>query len=203
MGRVITSATMSLDGFIAYNDHTVGPLFDWYDAGDVEIVNAGETPSFSMDAASADYWRELVGSIGALVVGRRLFDVTDGWKGVHPFDVPIVVVTHEPPTDWSYPGSGNFHFVTDGVGAAVRLAQSVAGDRDVCLAAGFVARQALEAGLLDEVAVDLVPVVLGTGRPYFGAFGDGATRLLGDPTVVVRGTRATHLRFPVLREDGA
>jgi dihydrofolate reductase len=199
MGRVITSATMSLDGFIAYNDHTVGPLFDWYDAGEVEIANAGETPSFTMDAASADYWRKLVASIGVLVVGRRLFDVTDGWKGVHPFDVPIVVMTHQPPSDWSYPGSEDFHFATDGVGAAVALARTLAGDRDVCLAAGSIARQALEAGLLDEVAIDLVPVGLGTGRPYFGPFGDGATRLLGDPTVVVRGTRATHLRFPVLR----
>lgn len=199
MRRVITSATMSLDGFIAYNDHTVGPLFDWYDAGDVPIANAGGMPPFTMDAASAGYWRELVASIGALVVGRRLFDATDGWKGVHPFDVPIVVMTHEPPRDWSYPGSENFRFTTDGVGAAVALARHLAGDRDVCLAAGFVARQALEAGLLDEVAVDLVPVVLGTGRPYFGELGDGETRLLGDPTVVVRGTRATHLRFPVLR----
>jgi len=199
MTRVFTSATVSLDGFIAYNDHTVGPLFDWYDAGDVEIANAGETPAFRMDAASAEYWRDLVASIGVLVVGRRLFDVTDGWKGVHPFDVPIVVVTHEPPIGWSYPGSENFHFSTDGVAAAVNLARALAGDRDVCLAAGFIARQALELGLLDEVAIDLVPVVLGTGRPYFGEFDDGATRLLGDPTVVVRGTRATHLRFPVLR----
>jgi len=198
MGRVFTSATMSLDGFIAYNDHTVGPLFDWYDAGDVPIENAGGMPPFTMDAASADYWRELVSSIGALVVGRRLFDVTDGWKGEHPFDVPIVVMTHEPPRDWSYPGSENFHFTADGVGAAVALARGLAGDRDVCLAAGFVARQGLEAGLIDEVAIDLVPVVLGTGRPYFGEFGDGETRLLGDPTVVVRGARATHLRFPVL-----
>ena len=199
MGRVITSATMSLDGFIAYDDHTVGALFDWYDAGEVEVPNAGDLPAFTMDAASAAYWREFAASIGVLVVGRRLFDVTDGWRGTHPLDVPVVVVTHDPPHDWSYPGSERFHFATGGVEAAVELARRIAGDRDVCLAAGTIARQALEAGLLDEVRVDLVPVVLGSGRPYFGAFGDGGTRLFGDPTEVVRGVRATHLRFPVLR----
>ena len=73
----------------------------------------------------------------------------------------MVVLTHEPPTDWHYPGAENFSFVTEGIEAAVARAQQVAGGKDVGVAAGTIARQCLEAGLLDEVAVDLVPVVMG------------------------------------------
>ena len=119
MGKVIANASMSLDGFIAFEDNDIGELFEWYDNGDVEIVNEGELPPFHVTQASAEYWRSWVGSLGALVVGRELFDVTDGWHGRHPIGVPIVVVTHEPPRDWSYPGSEDFHFVTEGIAAAV------------------------------------------------------------------------------------
>jgi dihydrofolate reductase len=196
MGNVIANASMSLDGFIAYEDNTIGDLFEWYENGDVEIVNEGELPPFHVTQASADYWRSWVDSIGALVVGRELFDVTDGWHGKHPIGVPIVVLTHEPPRDWSYPGSEDFHFVTEGIAAAVEQAKEIAGDRDVALAAGTIAGQALDADLVDEVAIDLVPVVMGSGKRYFG---DAGPTRLGDPTAVVQGRRVLHLRYPVER----
>ena len=196
MGKVIANASMSLDGFIAFDDNGIGELFEWYENGEVEIVNEGELPPFHVTQASADYWRSWVDSIGALVVGRELFDVTDGWHGKHPIGVPIVVLTHEPPRDWSYPGSEYFHFVTEGVAVAVDRAREIAGDRDVALAAGTIAGQALDAGLVDEVAIDLVPVVMGSGKRYFG---DAGPARLGDPTAVVQGRRVLHLRYPVER----
>jgi dihydrofolate reductase len=200
MGKVIASASMSLDGFIAFDDNTIGDLFEWYDNGEVEVGNEGvegELPPFHLTPRSAEYWTAFVSSLGVLVVGRELFDVTDGWHGRHPLGVPVVVLTHEPPRDWSYPGSEDFHFVTDGIAPAIDRAQRIAGDRTVGLAAGTVARQALDAGLLDEVAIDLVPVLMGSGRRFFGE-GPAPTRF-GNPTSVVVGDRVTHLRFPVLR----
>ncbi|MDR6906248.1 dihydrofolate reductase [Agromyces sp. 3263] len=196
MGNVIANASMSLDGFVAFEDDTIGDLFEWYDNGEVEIVTEGELPPFHVTPASADYWRSWVDSIGALVVGRELFDVTDGWHGKHPIGTPVVVLTHEPPLDWSYPGSEDFHFVTEGIVAAVTRAKEIAGDRDVALAAGTIAGQALDAGLVDEVAIDLVPVVMGSGKRYFG---DAGPARLGDPTAVVQGRRVLHLRYPVER----
>ena len=194
MGTVYSSASMSLDGFIAYDDNDPGALFDWYQAGDIEMTTAMQDLTFHVTEPSHDYLRDLTLALGAIVVGRRLFDVTDGWKGRHPYDVPIVVMTHEPPADWSYPGAKDFHFVTDGIEAALRVAQTIAGSREVSVAAGEIATQALEAGLLDEVRIDLAPVVLGSGRPYFTG---GATRVLGEPTTIIQTARVTHLVYPV------
>jgi dihydrofolate reductase len=196
--RVVSSASTSLDGFVAYPDNDPGPLFDWYEAGDVEIVNAGDLPPFHLTKESADYWTGWTRELGCLVVGRLLFDITDGWKGVHPLGVPFVVLTHEAPTDWAYASTGNGHFVTEGIQAAIARAKEIAGDKSVGVAAGTVAGQALEAGLLDEVAIDLVPVVLGEGHPYFADVEPEAVRL-GDPTVVIASKRVTHLRFPVVK----
>lgn len=196
MGKVIANASMSLDGFVAFEDDSIGELFEWYDNGEVEIVNEGELPPFHVAPASADYWRSWVGGVDVLVVGRELFDLTDGWHGRHPIGVPVVVLTHEAPRDWSYPGSEDFTFVTEGIVAAVERAKEIAGDGDVALAAGTIAGQALEAGLVDEVAVDLVPVVMGSGKRFFG---DTAPVRLGDPTTVIEGRRVLHLRYPVER----
>jgi dihydrofolate reductase len=198
MGKVICSASMSLDGFVAHDDNDPGRLFDWYQAGDVEIANAGDLPPFHLAPASAQYWRRWVGDLGCLVVGRVLFDITDGWSGQHPLDVPFVVLTHEVPTDWAHAHTGNGHFVTGGIEEAVARARELAGDRNVGVAAGTIAGQALAAGLVDEVAVDLVPVVLGSGHRYFADVDPAAVRL-GDPTVVIPSARVTHMLFPVER----
>jgi dihydrofolate reductase len=197
MGQVISSAVMSLDGYIAKEDNTIGRLFDWLQNGSVEIVSASGDLTFHMSPASAGYWNEWVGGLGALVCGRTLFDFTGGWNGRHTIDVPVIVVTHRVPTDWiaAHPDAP-FHFVTDGVAAAVAKAQAIAGERTVAVTAGAIARQCLELGLLDAVAVDLVPVVMGKGRPYFGELSLDDVPL-GDPTVCIQGDRVTHLLFPV------
>jgi dihydrofolate reductase len=196
MGKVIASASMSLDGYIAKDDNTIGRLFDWLQNGEVEFSTGTRDIIFHLTPQSADYWGRVVAGLGALVCGRTLFDFTDGWRGRHTMDVPVVVVTHEVPTAWVEAHEGApFHFVTDGVEAAVARAQEIAGERAVAVTAGTIARQCLELGLLDEVAVDLVPVVMGRGRPFFGEMSleDVA---LGDPTVCIQGDRVTHLVFP-------
>jgi dihydrofolate reductase len=110
-------------------------------------------------------------------------------------------VTHHPPSDWiaAHPDAP-FHFVTDGVEAAVAKARAIAGERTVAVTAGTIARQCLELGLLDAVAVDLVPVVMGKGRPYFGELSLDDVPL-GDPTVCIQGDRVTHLLFPVTEKS--
>src|SRR5437868_4742346 len=92
MAKVLTHMCMSLDGFVAQPDDNPAELFDWYWNGDVVVPSAQETMSFSVDAASALMLRELTSGCGALVVGRRLFDQTDGWGDNHPAGAPVVVV---------------------------------------------------------------------------------------------------------------
>jgi dihydrofolate reductase len=198
MGKVIASATMSLDGYIATPDDGIGHLFDWYEAGDIEVGNKGrpgDLPPFHLTAESEAYWRGWTGQLGVLIVGRTLFDVTDGWKGRHPLGVPVVVLTHEPPRDWSYPGSEDFHFVTTGIQDAVAAAQQIAGDKTVGVAAGVVAEQALNAGLLDEVAIDLAPVFLGEGKKFLGSL--DVETVLGDAVTVIPAAKVIHLRYLV------
>ncbi|GAA3204593.1 hypothetical protein GCM10017690_10060 [Microbacterium terregens] len=112
--------------------------------------------------------------------------------------MPFVVLTHDPPTDWTHAHTGNAHFVTDGIEAAIRRAGEIAGEGTVGVAAGTIAGHALAAGLVDEVAIDLVPIVMGSGHRYFADVDPAAVRL-GDPTVIIPTPRVTHLRFPVLR----
>ena len=195
MGKVFTHMTMSLDGYIAEPDDQVGELFDWYEAGEVSMASANEGISFQVDEASAEVLRELIGSAGALVAGRRLFDITSGWSDNHPIGAPVVVVTHSPPADAAerWPRTT---FV-DGVEAAIAKAREIAGDKDVSIASANVIQQALDLGLVDEVCVSLVPVLLGEGIPYFSKLDRGHV-LLEDP-VVVQGRRAVHLRYPVRR----
>jgi dihydrofolate reductase len=190
---------MSLDGYIAKDDNSIGRLFDWLQNGSVEVPSPGGDLTFHLSPPSAEYWSEWVGGLGALVCGRTLFDFTSGWGGRHTMDVPVVVVTHHVPTAWveAHPDAP-FHFVTDGVDAAVTRAQALAGDRTVAVTAGTIAGQCLEFGLLDAVAIDLVPVVMGQGRRYFGGLSlDDFT--LGDPSVHVQGDRVTHMLFPVAK----
>jgi dihydrofolate reductase len=200
MGKVIANASMSLDGYIAKQDNTIGQLFDWLQNGDVEFPAPAGDFTLHLSRPSAEYWRGWVSQLGALVCGRTLFDFTDGWGGRHTMDVPVVVVTHEVPTGWvdAHPDAP-FTFVTTGVEDAVAKAQEIAGDRVVAITAGTIARQCLELGLLDEVAVDLVPVVMGQGRPFFGPLALEDVPL-GDPTVCIQGDRVTHLVFPVLAQ---
>jgi dihydrofolate reductase len=199
MGKVITHMTMSLDGFIADPKDQVGELFDWYEVGDVNVPNPNETVSFQVDDAGAQVLGEMTGRCGALVAGRRLFDIADGWGDKHPVGAPVVVVTHRAPEDAAtrWPTTT---FV-EGVDAAITRAGQIAGDQDVVIASATIIQQALDLGLVDEVCVSLVPVLFGEGIPYFAKL-DRGHQLLDDP-IVVQGRRALHLRYPVRRQDPA
>lgn len=196
MGRVMTHMTMSLDGFIADPDDQVGELFEWYQAGEVDIPNPNETVSMRVDDASARMLRALTDECGAVVAGRHLFDIANGWGDKHPAGAPVVVVTHRAPQDAAtrWPTTT---FV-DGVEAAITRARQVAGDKNVVIASTTIIQQALDLGLVDEVCVSLVPVLFGEGIPYFTKLRQGH-QLLDDP-IVIPGRRAVHLRYPVRRD---
>jgi dihydrofolate reductase len=176
-------------------DHQVAELFDWYEAGGVPVASANEDIAFDVDEASAEALRELLEAPGALVSGRRLFEIANGWNDTHPTGAPVVVVTHSVPADAAerWPRTT---FV-DGVEAAIAKAREIAGDKDVTIASASITQQALDLGLVDEVCVSLVPVLFGEGIPYFTKL-DRGHMLLEDPTVV-QGRRALHLRYAVRR----
>ena len=192
MGKVIAAAAMSLDGFIADTSDAVGPLFDWYGNGDVEVTGADPDRIFHTSAATADYLRGAWANIGAAVIGRRLFDLTNGWDGRPAIGDAVFVVTHQAPAAWSHP-EAPFTFVTNGLRSAIAQAKAFAGNRDVSLTAGNLTGQAIAAGLVDELSVSLVPVVFGSGIRFFGDYA-GSPLLLDNPQVV-QGDRVTHLHY--------
>jgi hypothetical protein len=102
MGKVIMQASMSLDGYIANPFDNVGPLFDWYTNGDIEFTGADPDRVFRVSAASADYLRSAWANVGASVIGRHLFDLTNGWDGRPPVGEAVFVVTHQAPTGWDF-----------------------------------------------------------------------------------------------------
>lgn len=194
MGKVFVTATVSLDGFIADDKDNVGPLFDWYGNGDVAISMGDPNHVFHVTAPSAEYIRSELGNVGSMVVGRCLFDHAGGWNGVPPAGDHVFVLTHQPPTDWKFPDAP-FTFVTDGITSAIQQAKEVAGDRDVSVTAGIVGRQAIDAGLADEIHYSVVPVLFGTGKRFFG--GDTSTEQLLENPRIVEGDRVLHLVYPV------
>ena len=198
MGKVSTGATMSIDGYIAGPGETgFDLLYQWYGNGDVESPTGNPDMTFRTSAASAQHLKDLTERTGALLVGRHLYDFTNAWGGRHPMDVTTVVLTHRLPEDRPAEDE-NFVFVTEGIEAAVAKAKEIAGDLDVGVNGGQMARQCLDAGLLDEVNVDIVPVLLGAGTPFFSELGTKPVQLDG-PISVVEGTGVTHLKYAVRR----
>lgn len=198
MTEVIALMSMSLDGYVADANDGVAEVFDWYFSGDVEVptASAASDMTFRVSPASAEHLRGVVGEIGAMLTGRRTFEVAGGWDGRHPWDVPVFVVTHEVPDGWPRPGS-TVGFVTDGIERAVAQAKAAAGTGSVGVHGADTIQQCLNAGLLDEIQIDLAAVLLGAGVPLFDRVAN-APIVLGDPTVVA-GVGVTHLRYPVRR----
>ena len=193
MSNVVMSASVSVDGFIADEHDQPGPLFDWLVSGDVPLDDSG---ILKVSQASYDHVRPYWDEVGVTIAGRHVFDITDGWDGTPPSGVDhAVIVTHRPPPEGWDP-TGSFHFV-DGIEAAMAKAQDLAGGRVVEVAAGDVGGQMLAAGLVDEVRMDVVPVVFGSGKRYFGSV--DVQHLLEDPDVVIQGNRVLHLRCRVRR----
>ena len=193
MGLVMTGASMSLDGYMSGPGETgFEHLFAWLGGGDVEVKTADPNMTLRMTETSAAHYRGMLEQTGAIIVGRKLFDSTQGWGGRHPIGCPVVVLTHEPPSDWAHE---DFHFVTTGIADAIARARELAGSKIVGLNGGEIARQALEAGLLEEVWIDLVPVLLGGGQRLFPEVA-GAPVLL-DQVAVTPDEGVTHLRYRI------
>ncbi len=194
MSTVVANMSMSLDGIIADPSDEVGPLFDWYNNGDVTVPTADARWTFHTSEASAAYLGDALANVGALVCGRRLFDHTGGWGGHHPMGAPVFVVTHSIPDGWPREDAP-FTFVTEGVESAVARAKVVAGDKIVSVASATIAQQCLNVGLLDEIVVDLVPVLLGEGIRFFDNLTSAPIELEGPR--VIEGTGVTHLYYRV------
>ena len=199
MTKIYTGATMSLDGYIAGPDESgFDLLFQWYGSGEVEIKTTDPDLTFRLSETDAAHVRHITEITGCIVCGRHLFDITKGWGGRHTLGMPVVVLTHSVPEGWE--NSEWFTFVTEGgIEAAVAKAREIAGEKVVGVNAGEMARQAIEARLIDEVWIDLVPVLLGDGTPFFDHV-KTAPVVLDGPTSVIEGDRVTHLRYSVRYE---
>jgi dihydrofolate reductase len=197
MAEVILDITMSLDGFVTGpND---GPTAGLGEGGEVlhYWVFGGpwthDSPR-AMEPVGVD--RQVLDEAttlnGAAVVGRRMYDITNGWGGKTPFGFPMMVVTHRV-EDQPEPSSG-FEFV-NGVEAAVARAQEIAGDKSVTIGGGAsIAQQALVAGLVTQINLHVAPVLLGAGRPLFAGLGE---RLSLEHVRTLDSPYATHLTYRV------
>ncbi len=197
MSKVIAIMSMSLDGFVADRHDGVGDVFDWYfNSGDVAFSTGGADPmTFKVSAPSAAHLRGLWSELGAVLTGRRTFEVAHGWDGNHAWG-PAFVLTHQTPEGWPRPDS-TVQFVTDGIESAVRRAKAAAGTKNVGVHGADTIQQLLNAGLLDEIHVDVAACLLGSGVRLFEQLA-GTPIILGNPTVVA-GVGVTHLRYAVRR----
>lgn len=204
MGKVIARLSMSLDGFIAGpNDGLENPLgdggqhlFKWYSSGDTELKWPNGAMTSRVSAVSAAHLQDMMATVGALLTGRKTFDIAHAWGGKHPLDVPVVVMTHAAPREWAEKESV-FTFVSEGVVSAVARANQLAGSNNVAVGTANVAQQCLKAGLLDEIHIDLAPVLLGGGIRLFEHLGIEPIEL--ERTQAVEAPGVTHLRFRVVK----
>ena len=200
MGKVVVDLTVSLDGFVAGADDGPdlplgrggGSLFTWMTAGPES--NRVENRLAPPDASKVvvDEWMT---DCGAIISGRRTFDIANGWKDGHPIDAPIFVVTHEAPTHGEW--SPRVSFVTEGVERALELAQEAAGDLTVSVSGADIAQQLLRMGKLDEIQVSVVPLLLGAGVRLFDHL--DADPIALEQVRVIESDGVTHVRYRVLR----
>jgi dihydrofolate reductase len=212
MAKVIVDLTVSLDGFVAgAGDGPGNPLgdggdalFAWYFDGETPIRAYQEAadrgvpvPPFRLSAVSAEVFTELVETGGAVVTGRRTYEIASAWAGNGPVPgLPVFVLTHQAPS--AVPaGESRYTFVTDGIESAIAQARSAAGDGNVSLMGAAAAQQCLRLGLLDEIQLHVVPVLLGSGVRLFDHLGPSAVTLR--KLRVVDAPGVTHLRYAVVR----
>jgi dihydrofolate reductase len=195
MSKVIALMSMSLDGFVADHKDGVAEVFDWYmSSGDVEFHTGGSDPmTFKVSAPSAEHLCRLWSELGAVLTGRRTFEVAHGWGGNHAWG-PAFVLTHRIPAGWPRPNS-TVYFVTDGIESAVAQAIAAAHGKSVGVHGADTIQQLLNAGLLDEIHVDIAAILLGSGVRLFDHLAC-TPAVLGNPTVIA-GVGVTHLRYPV------
>jgi dihydrofolate reductase len=193
MGKVISEISMSLDGFVTGPNVRVGNgmgvggdrLRDWrFDA------------KTETDDAIVD---ETYASTGAVLIGKRMFDVGfEPWGDPPPFGMPVFIVTHEEREPLPMQGGTTYIFVTEGIEAALALARAAAGDKNVGIWGGAnVMRQYLKAKLLDEMRIHLVPILIGDGTRLFEDLDPEGIELRRTSTIETPG--ATHFRFEVVK----
>lgn len=215
MGAVFVDMSMSLDGYIAGpNDSQESPLgdggerlhewvFELQSWRERQGLDGGETNRDSEIVA------ESFETVGAFVMGRRMFDNDDGpwgddpfegpWGDDPPFGAPVFILTHHGREPLEMDGGTTFHFVTEGIERALERAEEAAGDGDVRISGGAdVVRQYVEAGLVDEIQLQVVPVLLGDGIRLFEHLGTRPIEL--ERTRIVESPNVTHLRFRVVNE---
>ncbi|MGW5667593.1 dihydrofolate reductase family protein [Micromonospora sp. NPDC003776] len=212
MAQVTSQLSVSLDGYVAAPGQSKSDplgrgglrLHEWLFATEGWRTQHGLAGGErNVDAELVD---ELTAGVGAYVMGRRMFgggegrwdpDWTGWWGDDPPWHAPVFVLTHHPRESLVMRGGTEYHFVTDGIEAALELARAAAGDRDVAVAGGGSAvRQYLAAGLLDTLWLHVVPIVLGGGTPLFDGPLDGVTL---EPVRVVPAPAVTHVSYRVSR----
>lgn len=191
MGIVLGDVSISLDGFMTGPHVSVEQPMG---VGGMRLHDWLLGPSG--DEQDAGIARETYEATGAVVLGRRVFDVGVGQWEDTPYPVPSFVLTHRPHAPLAMK-SGAFTFVTDGIESALRQAQAAAGEKRVVLMGGDITRQFLQAGLLDELQMHLVPVLLGTGTRLFEH--SRAAHIELERIALFETPNATHLRFRVLK----
>ena len=203
MGKVTFNITVSLDGFVAGpNDNPNNGLgdggerlFDWYFSGDTEIPISDGNMVLKVSSQSAQILQAAMSAYGAGVWGRRNFDIAGAWGG-HPPGRPCFIVTHNVPQEWLYEGSP-FTFVTDGVESAIRQAKQAAGEKDVVVCTASVLQQCLSAGLMDEIHIDVAPILLGSGVRLFDHLGVAPIGL--ESIRAIQAPGVTHLGYRVVK----
>lgn len=204
MSKTKLSMSISLDGFVAGpgqdEDNPLGrggrELHEWHLGSKAE------------DPANARVSEEIVAGMGATIMGRNMFGPVrgewgdsewNGWWGEDPpYHCPVFVLTHHDREPVEMKGGTTFHFVTGGIEAAHEEAKAVAGDKDISIAGGAsCARQYLAAGLIDEIDLQVSPLILGDGERLFEGFEPGQLKL--EVTRVLEAPGATHLRYSVAR----
>jgi dihydrofolate reductase len=213
MSKVFVNVGMSLDGYIAPEgmtmEHADHPAYkDWmgkwmqlqgwvadqeFFRKNLGLGDGGET------GRDNQIVRETFERTGVSIMGKRMFDGGERfWPEEAPFHTPVFVVTNEVRTPWERPGGTTFYFVNDGIDSALEQARAVAGDRDIRISGGAdVIRQYLDAGLVDELAIELAPVLLGKGTALFDGLDPNRVTLEIDE--VIDSPRVTHLRYAIRR----
>jgi dihydrofolate reductase len=168
-------------------------FFQWYDQGDTDFQFPGLEYTFKVSKESAKHLSQNSPTVGTMITGRTNFNLAQAWGGSPPLGIPHIVMTHQPPKEWTGPGSV-FTFVADDIKKALAIAKEKANGKDVCISTPSVLQQFLNNGLVDVLCLDLVDVFLGEGVRLFENL-----QSLPDLkwTTVIEGVGVTHLVYQV------
>lgn len=198
MAKVVVDISMSLDGFVAGPHDGLArglgeggePIHNWIMGGPWTYRDG---PPFQSSGVDREVLTEIFAAAGAIIVGRRMYDVVDGWGEESVFDMPVFVVTSRPHPVRTV-GKTSYTFVTGGIRAALELAREAAGNQAVSVAGGArVVQQFLDGGLADEMQLHVAPVLVGGGTRLFEHLGPSLPRL--EQTRVRESANATHIRY--------